>query len=162
MLRSTCLLFFTAVLLMLSGCGDKDTTAYSGKEYSPTTKIATAFHYTQVPRQCRVFAEALAVLPPNLSGNEVQRTLYREAGAKGADLILVGQTRQGEEEDLQFIYYGPKQEYSCAEGWNGWRYGYDLWAEQGEWVNIGHSEWGDKQVTFATPLIMQVAFMRCR
>lgn len=147
---------------MLSGCGGKDTNAYSGKAYSPTTKIATAFHYTQVPEPCRVFAETLALLPPNLSGKEVKNLVYREAGAKGADLILIGQSRQSEEEELQFLYYGPREEYSCAEDWNGWKYGYDQWEDQGKWVNIGLSEWGNTKVSFDAPLIMQVAFMRCR
>lgn len=152
-----------SLLLLLVSCGGKDETAYSGKVYEPTTKIATVFQYTQVPPACRVFAETLVELPPGLNGRDIQQMVYKEAGAKGADLLLVGQTRvRDDDSELRFVYYGPVKEYNCAEDWCGWKYGYDEWEEQGEWVNIGHTEWGNRGVTFEEPLMMQVAMLRCR
>lgn len=163
MTRFICTLLLPAIALLLSGCSGKDETAFTGKAYTPTDKIATAFQYTQVPRPCRVFAETLAILPANQSGKEIQNMVFKEAGAKGADLVLIGQTRKMEDDaESQFVYYGPVQEYLCAENWCGWKFGYDEWEDQGEWVNIGHSEWGNETVSFENPLMMQVAFLRCR
>lgn len=152
-----------ALLVLLVSCGGKDDNMYYGKVYEPTDKIATAFQYTQVPPTCRVFAETLVELPPGLTGKNIQQLIFKEAGAKGADLILIGQTRlRDDDSELRFLYYGPAQEYNCREQWNGWKYGYDEWEDQGEWVTIGHTEWGNSKVAFEEPLMMQVAMLRCR
>lgn len=157
------LLAATAMVPLLVNCGATDESAYSGKVYEPTQRIATAFQYTQVPNPCRVFAESLVELPAGLSGQEIQQVVFREAGERGADMVLIGQTRQREDdEELRFVYYGPDEEYNCAEDWSGWKYGYDQWEEQGEWVNIGLKEWGNSALVFEEPLMMQVAMLRCR
>lgn len=149
--------------LFLSGCGDKEPAAYESTDYPPTSRIATAFQYTQVPKPCRVFAELLVSLPTDSTGLSIQRSVFKEAGSKGADLVLVGQSRVREDDDgLLFDYYGPKAEYLCADKWCGWKYGFDQWEEQGDWVNIGYKEWGNQAVGYDVPIMMQVAFLRCR
>ncbi len=151
------------VLFLSYGCADKDTTQYRGKAYPPTDRIATVFHHSQVPKPCRVFAELLVQLPANVSGLDIRRKIFKEAGAHGTDLILVGQSRQSEDDEgLRFTYYGPAAEYNCADKWCGWKYGYDAWEEQGDWVNIGYKEWGNGEVSFEYPVMMQAAFLRCR
>ncbi|MCP3890028.1 MAG: hypothetical protein GY702_14330 [Desulfobulbaceae bacterium] len=161
--RIFCAVVFVAVSCLLAGCGDKDPEAYSGQSYPPTNKIVTAFQYTQVPGPCRVFAELLVEIPANLSGKEIQQIIYTEAGNKGADLVLIGQSRQRDDDnETNFIYFGPKAEYLCSTNWCGWKFGFDEWEDQGEWVDIGMSEWGNQNIRIEPPLLMQVAFMRCR
>lgn len=162
MLRSLQYIFISIALLFLVSCGGKDVGNYQGVAYPPTDKIATTFQHTQVPASCRVFAELFILHPTNATGKEIQSAVFKEAGLRGTDLILLGQSRQNEDDEgLQFLYFGPEVEYS-TEKWNGWKFGFDYWEEQGEWVNIGLKEWGNQEVVFDVPVMMQAAFMRCR
>ena len=163
-----------AVLVVFSGCGVKnnvkklvglgeDRTVYSGPTYPASSKIAIAFQPAQVNKSCRVFAETLVQLPANLTGKGIETSVLAEAGKRGADQVLIGQTRQGTGDGgLKFLYYGPAHEYFCTEQCGGWKFGYDVWEKQGEWVTIGYSEWGKDGVRFETPLVMQVAMLRCQ
>ncbi len=152
-----------AMLVLLSSCGGKKTVAYTGKSYPPTEKVGYAFLASQVPPTCRVFAQILVTLPPDSTGRTIRDSITDEARMRGADIILIGQSRQmKEDEGLNFVYYGPEQEYLCNEKWCGWKYGYDAWEKQGDWVNIGFKEWGNARIRFDYPIMMQVAFLRCR
>jgi len=147
----------------LLGLGDKEQNPYTGPAYPPASKIVTAFQPTQVPRSCRVFAEVLVQLPPKISGKNIENTILAEAGKRGADQVLIGQSRQGNEDDgLQFHYFGPKKEYLLTEQWDGWKFGYDLWEKQGAWVSVGYKEWGKAEVSYETPLVLQMAMLRCQ
>jgi hypothetical protein len=149
--------------LDLVGLGDADQNAYSGPMYPATNKIAIAFQARQVAPSCRVFAQALVRLPANLSAKDIENIILGEAGKRGADQVLIGQSRQSEDDDgVRFLYYGPEKEYLCSEQWEGWKFGYELWEEQGEWVNIGYGEWGKANLSFETPMIMQAAMLRCQ
>ncbi|MBM9538299.1 hypothetical protein [Desulfobulbus alkaliphilus] len=144
-------------------CGKQDGSIFTGTVYPPTTEITTVFQPAQVPAPCRVFAEALVFVPPELTGKEVSNIILAEARARGADVVLVGQTRESrKDEGTQFIYFGPAREYRSADQWRGWRYGYALWSKQGEWVPVGYREWGNEAVFFEIPLLMQVALLRCQ
>ncbi len=147
----------------LLGFGSDEQTEFKGATYPPTSQIATAFQATQVPKSCRVFAETLVQLPSNISGKDIENTIFAEAGKRGADQVLIGQSRQAEDDNgVQFFYYGPKQEYLCSEQWQGWKYGYSFWAKQGDWVNVGYGEWGKAGYHADGPLVMQVAMLRCQ
>ncbi len=146
----------------LVGLGGKDRTVYSGPNYAPTSQVATAFQPTQVPKSCRVFAEVLVQLPPRLTGKDIESAILNEAGKRGADQVLIGQSRQGDDKGTQFLYYGPDKEYLCSEQCGGWKFGYDVWEKQGEWVNIGYKEWGKAEVRFDVPLVVQMAMLQCR
>lgn len=151
--------------LVQVGCSDKDADlmAYRGTTYPPTSKIDYIFQATQAPQSCRVFAELLATLPTDADGKLIQQKLENEAKARGADMVLVGQSRQMEDDEgFTFVYYGPQKEYFCNEQWCGWKYGYDAWEEQGDFVNIGFQEWGNTKVRFDYPVMLQAAFLRCR
>lgn len=158
------------VLVSASGCGtkellglgDKEQNPYAGPDYPPTSKVVTAFQPAQVPRSCRVFAEILVQLPPKSSGKNIETAILTEAGKRGANQVLIGQSRQGKEDDgLQFHYLGPKKEYLLAEQWDGWKFGFDLWEKQGDWVSLGYGEWGKAEVSYETPLVLQMAMLRC-
>ncbi len=171
MLKIVQLVLLSLVLISASGCGTKellglggkDKNAYAGREYPATSKVTTVFQPTQVPKSCRVFAELLVQLPPKISGQQIEHTILAEAGKRGADQVVIGQARQSQDNDgIQFLYYGPKKEYPCAEQWDGWKFGYALWEKQGEWVSVGYKEWGKAEVSYETPLVMQMAMLRCR
>jgi hypothetical protein len=164
-------IFLAALLLVgtfgcgakeLLGLGGKDRTLYSGPQYSPTSQVAIAFHPTQVPKSCKVFAEVLAQLPPKLTGKDIESAILTEAGKRGANRVLIGQSRQGDDKGTRFLYYGPDKEYLCSEQCGDWKFGYDLWEKQGEWVNIGYKEWGRAEVRYETPLVMQLVLLQCR
>ena len=152
-------------IFLLAGCGGKDTdvTAFKGKTYPPTTKTDYIFQARQAAPSCRVFAELLVTLPTGMHGELMRQRLDSEAQSHGADMVLIGQSRQMEDdEEFTFVYYGPQQEYICNEKWCGWKYGYDAWEEQGDFVNIGFKEWGNKNVQFDYPVMLQAAFLRCQ
>jgi hypothetical protein len=170
MSKSVQLVLMAAVLAAAMGCGVKkyvglgdDRTVYNGPVYPATSKIAIAFQPAQTGKSCRVFAESLAQFPANLTGKDIETAVLAEAGKRGADQVLLGQTRQGEDDDgLQFLYYGPSREYLCADQCGGWKFGYNLWEKQGGWVTVGYAEWGKAGVRFETPLVMQLVMLRCQ
>jgi hypothetical protein len=157
------LILFT--LLLLAGCGgtDTDPAAFKGQSYPPTTRIEYIFQAGQAPPGCRVFAELLVTLPAGLHGKIIQEKFENEAKARGTDVVLLGQSRQmKDDEGLTFIYYGPEKEYLCNDKWCGWKYGYDVWEEQGDFVSIGFKEWGNQNVQFDFPVMLEAAFLRCQ
>lgn len=175
MVKSVQLILMTIVLAAVAGCGvqksvkkfvglgDEDLTVYSGPMYPATTKIAIAFQPAQVGKSCRVFAESLALFPVNVTGKDIEASVLAEAGKRGADQVLVGQTRQAADDDgLQFLYFGPKNEYLCADQCGGWKFGFSFWEKQGHWVPLGYAEWGKATTRFETPLVMQMAMLRCQ
>ncbi|WP_310599905.1 hypothetical protein [Desulfobulbus sp.] len=169
-----CLVIVTA-LVALTGCGAKNTvkkwvgldgaapTDYTGPVYPPTQAVTVAFQPGQVDRACRVFAEALVQFPAKYSGKDMETAVLAEARTRGANQVLIGQTRQSKDDDgLRFLYYGPAHEYTCADQCGGWKFGFDLWEQQGEWVSVGYREWGKAGAVFETPLVMQMAMLHCQ
>jgi hypothetical protein len=85
-----------------------------------------------VGKSCRVFAESLVQLPANMTGKDIENAVLAEAQGRGADQVLIGQTRQSEDDaGLRFLYYGPAHEYLCAGQCDGWKFGYNLWEKLG-------------------------------
>ncbi|MGE4558870.1 MAG: hypothetical protein AB7E77_01595 [Desulfobulbus sp.] len=169
------LVLAAAILVPFSGCavqenvkqyvglGDDDETAYSGPTYPASNNVAIAFQPEQVGRSCRVFAQCLVELPANINGKEIKNAILGEAGKRGADQVLIGQSREAEDDNgLNFLYYGPANEYLCSDQCGGWKYGYAFWEEQGEWVSLGYGEWGKTEAQFALPMVTQVIMLRCQ
>ena len=151
------------VICFVAGCGGKDSTAHRGEKYPATTTIIPTFQPNQVPVSCRVFSHLFVWLPGGSNGKTIALAVENEAKAHGADMLLIGGSRQAEDDNgLDFIYYGPEKEYKCRDKWCGWKFGYDVWSEQGDWVNLGYKEWGNGGVSFDFPIIMQAAFLRCQ
>lgn len=151
------------VIFLVSSCGGKDSTAYRGEKYTATTKVIPSFQPDQVPVSCRVFSHLLVWLPQGSNSKTITLAVEKEARAHGADMLLIGGSRQAEDDNgLEFIYYGPEKEYKCRDKWHGWKFGYDVWGEQGDWVNLGYKEWDNEGVSFNFPIVMQAAFLRCQ
>ena len=138
------------------------TNGYKGIKFPATDKVIPTFQDKQVPVSCRVFANLLVSIPAGYTGKSLARTVEAEAMQRGADILLIGGTRQTEEDQgTAFSYYGPVQPYKCRDNWSGWKFAYEDWVNQGAWVGIGYNEWGNPKARFNSPLIMQAAFLRC-
>ena len=152
-----------AVLLLVAGCGGKNKTAYKGERYKKTSTVIPSFQPDQVPVSCTVFAHLLIWLPKDYNGQTIAQAAEKEAGKRGADMLLIGGSRMAEDDEgLNFAYYGPRQPYNCRDHWAGWKFGYDVWADQGEWVTMGYKEWGNAGISFDFPIVMQAALLRCK
>ncbi len=151
------------ILFLVSGCGGKENTSYRGQKYSATTKVIPTFLPDQVPVNCRVFSHMFVWLPAGSTGKTIAQSVEKEAQSHGADMVLIGGSRQAEDNrGLEFDYYGPEHEYKCRDKWCGWKFGYETWSQQGDWVTLGFKEWGNGNVVFEVPLVMQAAFLRCQ
>lgn len=152
-----------SVLFLVAGCGGKDTVGFRGTDYPATSKVIPTFQPDQVPVSCRVFSQLLVWLPRDSNGKSIAEALEKEAMSHGADMVLIGESRQAEDDNgLKFVYYGPDQEYKCRDKWCGWKFGYDVWGEQGAWVTLGYKEWGNGNVGYEYPIVLQAAFLRCQ
>jgi hypothetical protein len=151
------------VLFLAAGCGGKNSTGYTGEKYPATSKGIPSFQPNQVPVRCKVFSHMFVWLPAGSNGKTIAQAVEKEARALGADMVLIGGSRQAEDDKgLEFAYYGPDQEYKCRDKWSGWKFGYATWSQQGDWVTLGYKEWGNGNVAFEVPLVMQAAFLRCQ
>lgn len=150
-----------AWLILLGGCGSRQADVRS-LQYPPTEKVETVFQISRIPDSCRVFAHLFVTMPGGYTGKQFVEAVSEEAKSRGADIILVGHSREcttGNE--LDFTYYGPDREYKIRE-WPAWSYGFEEWQEQGAWANIGYQEWGDSEIRYDFPILMQVVFVRCQ
>lgn len=150
-----------AALIIMTGCGSHEA-VFRGKEYPPTEKVETVFMKSQIPAPCRVFAHLFATMPAGYRGSDFAAAVAEEARVRGADMMLVGQSRQCTTgNSLAFDYYGPDREYRVRD-WPGWTYGFDDWARQGDWTGIGYNEWGNPDIYFDYPIVMQIVLLRCQ
>jgi len=134
-----------------------------GPAHPPSQHVRTIFRADQAQSGCAVFAQLLIWTPAGSSGRGIARTAEEEAMRRGADLLLIGRSRQAEKDKgLDFVYYGPEQPYDCIEKWGGWKFGYTDWVSQGDWVSLGYDEWGKSETWFNVPLTVQAAFLRCQ
>jgi hypothetical protein len=140
-----------------------DTTkGYKGIKYSPSDKVVPTFQDRQVPVSCRVFAHLLVYIPEGSTGKTLAQTVEAEAMTHGADMLLIGDARQTtDDQGPAFSYYGPVQPYKCRDNWSGWKFAYEKWINQGDWVAMGYNEWGNPDARFNSPLIIQAVFLRC-
>ena len=159
------LLLLCCSLLLLSACGGKDVDPYAfhGTTYPPTNEVRYIFQAAQASPGCRIFAELLVSIPAGANGALMRERLEREAKAHGADMVLIGHSRRmKDDEGFAFTYFGPNREYRCNDQWCGWKYSFDAWDRQGEFVGIGLGQWGNRNVSFPFPVMLQAAFLRCR
>ncbi len=150
------------VLFFLTGCGDKEIPQYTGVHYPATDTVIPGFQVHQIPVSCRVFAHLLVWLPAGMNGQQIARSVEKEAKSRGAEMVLLGESRQaGDDRGLQFVYYGPAEEYACRDNWCGWKFGFEEWGRLGNWFTLGYREWGNTKVVLPVPVVMQAAFLRC-
>ena len=86
-------LSLVAVLSLVSACASSNSSQKS-LQYPPTAKVEPIFQVSQAPASCRVFSHLFATIPPNMMMNEFTDKISGEAKSKGADMMLIGQSRQ--------------------------------------------------------------------
>ncbi|MDH3346661.1 MAG: hypothetical protein OEM02_00980 [Desulfobulbaceae bacterium] len=156
--------FYSLMFFMLSGCSKPDYSLYHGTVYPPTKGVKVSFQPGKVDHGCMVFAHTVFTIPGPVTGQEISSKVSAEARAKGANMLLVGMSRKGNDEDVDYRvdYFGPDHDYLCADGWCGWKYGFEVLEKQQGWLSVGYGEWGNAEVFYAEPIIIQAAFLRCR
>ena len=156
------LIAFTLALLLSACSGTVETATYTGPQYPETVQVEVLFQPEQVQPSCRVFAELFAFYPAQSSGQSIAAALTEEARARGAEVLLVGQSREASgDAGASMRYFGPPREYAMDRGWSNWSSGYSIWKKQGRWVNLGLGEWGKEEVLYEMPLAVQAALLRC-
>lgn len=147
--------------VLLAACASSNQTA-NNIQYPPTEQVTPIFQIGQAPESCRVFSHLFANMPAKMSTVDFAEKVMGEARANGADMLLLGQSRQCRDDSLPaYSYFGPAHEYRVTD-WTGWSFGSEKWGEQGSWANIGYDEWTKNDVYYDYPVIMQAAFLRCR
>lgn len=151
-----------ASFAVLSGCASDDVKTVHSIQFPPTERVEAVFQKNRIPESCRVFAHLFANMPAGYTGKQFVDAVSEEAKSKGADMMLIGHSREcTTETDLSFTYYGPSREYTIRN-WPAWSYGFEEWQEQGAWASIGYQEWGSSDVHYDYPILMQVVFLRCQ
>ena len=159
--KSAVSLSIAVALILLSACASSNSVQQS-RHYPPTDEVAAIFQISQAPPSCKVFSHVFATMPANMRMSDFADKVTKEAKSKGADMMLIGHSRQCTTESaLKYTYYGPDREYEVKE-WPGWSFGFDEWSEQGDWASIGYNEWMDNTIHYDYPIVMQLVFLRCR
>lgn len=154
-------LLFLATLL--SGCFS-DTAQYQGISFPKTTSSTVTFQEATIPQECSVFAHLLMNTKMQSTGKEISTAMHREAEKKGADLILVGMSREMPDEELdenRFDYFGPQYAYAFNKTWLGWKFGFNEWNDAGNLVGIGAHVWGNTEISFDNSILVQAVFLHC-
>lgn len=147
----------------LSGCWS-GTTEYQGISFPKTTTTQVSFQEHTIPADCSAFAHLHMNSKMRSSGKDIEEAMLQEAGSKGANLVLVGMSREdldAELEETQFSYFGPEYAYNFSKTWLGWKFGFDEWNDRDKLVGLGADTWGSSDITFDNSLLIQAVFLRC-
>jgi hypothetical protein len=149
--------------LFLSGCLS-GTSEYEGIRFPPTATSQISFLEHSIPADCSAFAHLHMGSKVLSTGKDIEEAMLQEAGNKGANLVLVGMSREdldAELEENQFTYFGPEYTYNFSKTWLGWKFGFDEWNDCDRLVGLGADNWGQSDVTFDNSLLIQAVFLRC-
>lgn len=165
MTRLPTLLLHTAVLLCffaMASCATDD--AGTLDHTMPATDSAEiTFVKQRVPDTCSVFAHLLITIPPALSADETRRSIERFGAEHGADLILLGLSRQSalSPETVTFRAYGPQTPYPFTTDWAGWKFGFSDWNKGGPLIDFGIAHLSGQEASFTIPVDIQAVLLSC-
>ena len=154
------LLFLAA---LLSGCFSP-ASQYQGVSFPKSMSSNVTFLENTIPQECTAFAHLLMNTKMQSTGEEISSAMHREAEERGADLILVGMSREMPGENLDqnsFDYYGPEYAYTFSKTWLGWKFGFNEWNDAGDLVGIGSKVWGNPEISFDNSILIQAVFLHC-
>ncbi|MCF8057612.1 MAG: hypothetical protein K9K37_13370 [Desulfocapsa sp.] len=158
--------FYSLLIILttvLSGCWS-GTTEYEGISFPKTTATQVSFQKQTIPGDCSAFAHLQMNTKMHSSGKDIEEAMLKEAGDKGANLVLVGMSRENmgaELEENHFSYFGPEYAYTFNKTWLGWKFGFDEWNDCDKLVGLGADNWGSSDVSFDNSLLIQAVFLRC-
>ncbi len=147
----------------LSGCWS-GTAEYEGIRFPQTTINQVSFQEHSIPADCSAFAHLQMNSRMRSTGKDIEEAMLLEAGNKGANLVLVGMSRElvdAELEENSFAYYGPEYAYNFNKTWLGWKFGFDEWNDADNLVGLGAGKWGSDEISFDNSLLIQAVFLRC-
>lgn len=151
------------IATLLSSCLSS-TATYEGISYPQTSNAQATFQEEGIPGDCMAFSHLMMTSKKQSSGKEIASAMHKEAEIKGANLILVGMSRELSDDGLdenRFNFYGPEFAYSFQKTWLGWKFGFDEWDEADSISNLGIDSWGNEKITFDNSLIIQAVLLRC-
>lgn len=149
--------------IFLAGCWSSPS-GYEGIRFPKTSASAVTFQETDIPDHCSAFAHVLMNSKMQSTGKELRDALTREASDKGANLILVGMSREMEEEELEenrFDYFGPEYAYDFNKTWLGWKFGFKEWSKANNLIGLDAAAWENNEMSFKNSLLIQAVFLRC-
>ncbi len=151
-------------MLFTSGC-IKFAPPATTLSFPETKKVDITFQNDTIPTDCRVFSHRLTFTPAGGTGRQIHDSLITNARAVGADMVLIGLVREQLDEDLeeyQFHIYGPSAPYLFQSRWNGWKFGFNDWRNQGDVINFGINALQDDNTEYRQGLIIQNIYLTCR
>lgn len=155
-----------AILLLptlLAGCWST-TAQYKGVMFPQTIRTKIVFQENNIPDDCMAFAHVLMSSKAQSSGKDLGSSIHQEAENKGADLVLIGMTREMKKaalKDNRFDYYGPEHAYNFNKTWLGWKFGFDQWNDANNLIGLDAQTWEDSNNNFNSSLLIQAVFLRC-
>ncbi len=162
-MNKTYLLPLSLATTLLAGCWSPSA-QYTGVSFPQTNTSRLTFQEEGVPADCTAFAHLLMNSKTVSTGKDIASAMHSEAESKGANLVLVGMSREmpdKEFDETRFSYYGPEYAYSFAKTWLGWKFGFDEWNEAGVLTDMGWESWGNGNITYDNSLVIQAVFLRC-
>ncbi len=157
---------WTGLLCFLPLSCSKDTprTVSLSQTFPATSQVNITFNEQEIPGQCRVFSHLLVSIPPTMSESAIKNRVEQFAMESGADYILVGMTRESDEEveDIYFRSYGPQTPYSFKSRWQGWKFGFHDWNNAGPLVDYGSNRLSGNQPAFDTEVTAQAVLLNCQ
>ena len=150
--------------LPLSCATDTPRTVSLSQTFPATSQVNITFNEQEIPGQCRVYSHLLVSIPPTMSESAVKERVEQFAMENGADYILVGMTRESDEEveDIYFRSYGPQSPYSFKSRWQGWKFGFRDWNNAGPLVDYGSNRLSGDKPVFDTEVTAQAVLLNCQ
>lgn len=152
-------------LLLVTGCSKKtEVSTTTSLRFPATSNVSISFQEENIPPQCKVFSQRMIFTPPQQTGSQIQQALIADGKKNGADMILIGLAREQDEEVDEYIFfsYGPKTPYLFQKQWQGWKYGFKDWRNEGEIISFGINTLNDKETPFYRGLLIQNIYLTCQ
>ncbi len=148
--------------LFLVSCSEKQS-QLPATVMPATNSVQITLDEKSIPDACDVFAQLIITVPADITASALKRSIELYAMNNGADFVLIGMTRESNDEPEQVIFqtYGPKTPYSFKKRWLGWKFGFSDWNHGGSLVDYGHDRLEGSEAVFDVPVEGQALLLSC-